>query len=204
MWSYTKDAIKTHPFNFFTLFIALVAAAFAGWAAYEAHLTRVGADEAAKGQAKDVERARVAAEESAHAVNRIAGLSENRESARLDDTLLSADPSHIFLIINNHSSTRAEHVSGVCDRFVGLPEDPTRGEHLDHEELKLPDTIGKFTPTLVAPVPLVPAGQKTGYVVCKIDYKDVYGQPHFMKRCFVSGIVPNGIISRCQFDNEDK
>jgi hypothetical protein len=204
MWSYTREAIRIHPFNFFTLVIALTAAACAGWAAYEAHLTRVGADEASKAQAKDVERARIAAEESAHAVSSIARLNESKEGARLDDTWLTNDSSHEVLIITNHGSTRAQDVTGSCDRFAGLPEDSTQGEHLDHVELKLPDTIGKFTPSLLAPLPTVPAGQKTGYVVCKIAYKDVFGQPHFMKRCFISGIVPNGVISRCQFGNEDK
>ena len=44
-----------------------MAALFAGWAAWEAHLTRLGADTAAQEQKRDVERSRRAAEGSAEA-----------------------------------------------------------------------------------------------------------------------------------------
>jgi len=65
VWVYLSAAVRTHPFNFFTLVIAVLAAGFAGWSSWEAHLTRVGADHAAEAQARDVERSRKAAEESA-------------------------------------------------------------------------------------------------------------------------------------------
>jgi hypothetical protein len=50
MLRYIKETIRTHPFNTVTLVIALAAAAAALWAAYEAHLTRVGADKATEQQ----------------------------------------------------------------------------------------------------------------------------------------------------------
>jgi hypothetical protein len=73
-------AIKTHPFNFVTLLIALFAAGFAGWSALEAHLTRKEADETAKELKKDIERSRVAAEKSAEAAAALADVSKNNLS----------------------------------------------------------------------------------------------------------------------------
>jgi hypothetical protein len=46
MWAYLKDAVATHPFNFFTLVIALAAAGLSGWASLESHLARRDAKEA--------------------------------------------------------------------------------------------------------------------------------------------------------------
>ena len=66
-WDYLCESIRSHPFNFFTLLFSLTAVVVAGWAAWEAHLTRTGADTAARAQARDLERSRVAAEGSANA-----------------------------------------------------------------------------------------------------------------------------------------
>jgi len=45
-WNYTWEAIRTHPFNFSTLLISLLAAAFAGWSSCEAHKAREEAKDA--------------------------------------------------------------------------------------------------------------------------------------------------------------
>jgi|ERR1017187_896841 predicted negative regulator of RcsB-dependent stress response len=60
--------------------VALFAALFAGWSAYEAHRTRVDGDETSRRQALELVRARKAAEENARATADLA--STNSRSAR--------------------------------------------------------------------------------------------------------------------------
>ena len=78
--AYIREAVKTHPFNFFTLLIALLAAAFAGWSAWETHLMRLGADETAE----DAKRSREAAEDSAKSAAKLADGMEHSAKAAED------------------------------------------------------------------------------------------------------------------------
>lgn len=96
MWKYIREVASTHPFNFFTLIIALLAAAFAGWAALEAHWTRTGADIAAAQQAKDVEHARKAAEKSADAASKLVAA-----------TAMSLQVSREALLLNKRAAENA-------------------------------------------------------------------------------------------------
>ena len=92
---YISTAIKTHPFNFFTLVIALLALGCAWWAAYEAHRqavaaegARMDAQKASVEQQADVERSRKAAEASAQAAKDLAeGM---RQNARASQTMAEA------------------------------------------------------------------------------------------------------------------
>jgi hypothetical protein len=77
MFGYIRETIRTHPFNFLTMLVSLGAAAFAGLSVHEAYLTRIGADEALRIQAKNIERSRKAADKSAQAAE------ENASAAKL-------------------------------------------------------------------------------------------------------------------------
>lgn len=70
MWAYLKDAVTTHPFNFFTLVIALAAAGLSGWASLEAHLARRDASDASARANEIAQRNAVAAEQSNMLVKR--------------------------------------------------------------------------------------------------------------------------------------
>lgn len=79
-----REAVRTHPFNFLTLVIALAAAAFTAWGAFEARrqaeearLARVEAAAASAAQKMDVERSRIAAERSRDAAERLASATQN-------------------------------------------------------------------------------------------------------------------------------
>jgi hypothetical protein len=72
-WQYLAESVKTHPFNFLTLVLALASAVFAGWSAFEAHQTRIDTDKAAEAQAADVESSAKAAQRSADASEQLAG-----------------------------------------------------------------------------------------------------------------------------------
>jgi len=64
-WKYLIAAIETHPFNFCTLVLALAAAAFAGWSAFEAHRTRIDAEKDASAVASNVKLSADASDRSA-------------------------------------------------------------------------------------------------------------------------------------------
>lgn len=82
VWTYIREAIRTHPFNAFTLLIALLAAAFAGWSALETRRIRVDAANAAKEQKSAVERSVDAAESSAKSAQRLAdGMQQSARAA---------------------------------------------------------------------------------------------------------------------------
>lgn len=89
VFRWLTDAVRTHPFNFFTLVIALAAASFTGWGAFEAHkqaeearLARIEAAAASEAQKIDVERSRIAAEKSREAAEKLADATQkSSESA---------------------------------------------------------------------------------------------------------------------------
>lgn len=122
MWAYLKEATRTHPFNFFTLMIALLAAGFAGWSAWEAHRTRLGADESAADQKKAVERSLALAEQDAAAVKQLASIASAEQRQKLRSWLYAEgakwDRDHMTIVIDvlNKGGSLAQNLSYTCER----------------------------------------------------------------------------------------
>jgi hypothetical protein len=147
---YLRNGIRTHPFNFFTLVIALSAAAFAGWSAYEAHELRRDAEgaaldsqRAASIQAHSVDQSRIAAERSAAAAERTAAAfektvltgergakaaeenasaAENSERALLEVAPRLTQANDIEFIITNIGRTPALDVKAAAEATVAEDE----------------------------------------------------------------------------------
>jgi hypothetical protein len=101
-WRYVSDTVRTHPFNFFTLLIAFIAAGFGGWAAWEAHQARLEVRDATIQANKLAERSARAAEESNVLVK--------RTQASILSVRLETASSSRQIVIKNVSAAVAHNV----------------------------------------------------------------------------------------------
>jgi hypothetical protein len=121
LWTYIKVAIRAHPFNFFTLFIALVAAVFGGWSAWEAHRTRLGADDASREQNKTAEKSLALAEKNATAVKELASVASAEQRQKMRSWLYAEgatwgpdDHQDIVVDLLNKGGSVAQFINSRC------------------------------------------------------------------------------------------
>ena len=208
MGNYVKEAVATHPFNFFTLIIAFAAAAFAGWSAYEARLTRQAADDAAREQNNEVKKSRIAAEASSADAHDIAVqtkrsieiaeqtmgvnktmLEQSRDSFQLQQRpWLYASFAGFGTIwteikLTNKGRTPAYNLEPTCY----YSDEVGSGEK--HQLFPYGDERPSFVPVEDSAILKVPLEAKSALVVgrilaCTVRYKDVFSGVHELLFCF--------------------
>jgi hypothetical protein len=214
-------------FNIATLGVAVLAALFAGWSAYEAHKTRVGADEAAGVQAKEVQLARKAAEESAQAAKdtarATAELAQDGRTARqvllvidnvaFGDNEQASTPISFGLTLRNPSTTPARNLSG--ELWYGLGKSTNDAAPSTPKQALFRSELGpgEAWPTYVSPPIPRPSealmnqlgsGSLKLVAVGFVSYDDLYGNKHTRRWCyqFVRG-GQNG-VTECESGNSSK
>ena len=208
--------------------VAIAAAAFTGWYAWDTHQMRLDARRASERQTADIQHSRAASERSAMAAERSAAAAEdalqhNLEGgrARLSRTLANVSPlapgerpTADFMLSNRGRSTAADIVQETwmdvlnadVDKLPHPPTKPLRARSLAPDD----DVMTGITlqrPLSAQQIADIRSGLKALFVYGDIKYRDENGREHNVEWCseYTTDVpVVFGLLPTCRIHNSSR